>query len=629
MGRLANFILLTILLNAYTATLSYSSVIRDEEIEKYLGSLREIKPHEAYRRINEKDELVNLVKSKNLFELNNVECFSNLDKGDYEKFKKEFGLFNVEGASFNRKLFNLILWARLAECPIMAVNREYMFFYEGFHIYPPNETVLDPINSNLVARYDIYPYSSEKNSSTLPIEACQAVGIQRSQDSLKPGEWDEWCTRKITEDLRNNAPLYMYMNSSHTGIDKQKYEQEKLHHYGKHGLAKISYDFLNDYTIRLERINYLDDILKSLAKLPFNVIKLMRGKAIYLSSSKGNGAALPATSHNSIFSSYLGLIPGIFIQNHPSGSKMLQDNILHLVGHLLNADFERLIELDKKTEIKYIPFPFVLEELKELATKKESLFKANQAYKKALSNDLDKTSIGYITNYSESSTTADFASHFAYYLIDKDKFNKLAKEEATNSSLLQQKYNFMEQLIDIESEYKIKHHNQSTLSNKTDENLEKAQEPLSPAKIKELPIIVKYNNMGIADDEIVNNLKGTQLRSIVEILSLVKPMSKEGDIEELDLSGNILTERGAAAVLKFVNEELPNLKKLNLYDNRLYHWPGQPGYEAFEAALIILLKKEVFKEIDIGMSGLASLSWIQYLSSKIEEEYINKIRWSN
>ncbi|AIL13351.1 hypothetical protein IM40_07330 [Candidatus Paracaedimonas acanthamoebae] len=185
--------------------------------------------------------------------------------------------------------------------------------------------------------------------------------------------------KEITTDLKDNAIIYRYLNDDSQVFDRKKYEKESKEHYVHNKIAKISYDFLEDYIISpytIENI-YMSRIILGLKKLPKIAVNLMRGKAIYISSQEGSSGCLYMTSHNTPVISYLGLIPGIFIENNNVTDK----NIVLMAGALIERSaFKRSAAWQNLNSIDFPYYFSGLESIRKIFSEDGSFFPSFKKY---------------------------------------------------------------------------------------------------------------------------------------------------------------------------------------------------------------------------------------------------------
>lgn len=331
----AMFCLCLFITNVYCSSCE-QNIIKEVERE-FSGN-----PKRAFKKFNEEDYFIELYHQSG-----QKKSFSELSQEEYGNFKDDKSLFK---GSPEKKITDLIFFAQLAGCPILTLSQSRSFFYDARHIFSPSEEHILDGNVN------VFPYEGD------------FIGIKKEGDE----ENKTFRVREISPDLRDNAIIYTYLNLNH---DQERYKLERLTHYDNHDIAKLSYNFLEDYivspyTIARENPNYITFILSGLDKLPKAAINLMRGKAIYISSKNGNSGVPFTTSHNAPIISYLGLIPGIFIESNSA----TYSNIVLMVGHLIEKTVFRTNqkwtgELQHEEYSTTIDFPYQFTGLENIKNK--------------------------------------------------------------------------------------------------------------------------------------------------------------------------------------------------------------------------------------------------------------------
>ncbi|AIL13461.1 hypothetical protein IM40_08120 [Candidatus Paracaedimonas acanthamoebae] len=306
-----------------------------QELEKAFSN-----PKKAFMKANESDDFSRIFASTLEKSELSQKTFSELSQEEYDQFKDSIGLF--KGTTLKKQVFDLLLFARLAGCPVLTVSEKKEFFYDARQIYDLAEKSIAD-GKSLVIR----PHQG--NFVTI-----EAIGDEKNTSRAK----------EITGDLKENAVIYHYLGDESKAFDGKKYEEKSKDHYSHHSAAKISYDFLEDYIISpyiLENI-YMTKVISGLKKLPKAAVNMMRGKAIYISSQEGNSGCLYMTSHNIPIISYLGLVPGIFIENNV----VTDQNVVLMAGALIERSvFKKSVTL-QDPNLNSIDFPYFFSGLESI-----------------------------------------------------------------------------------------------------------------------------------------------------------------------------------------------------------------------------------------------------------------------
>ncbi|MBN9413724.1 MAG: hypothetical protein J0H12_07400 [Candidatus Paracaedimonas acanthamoebae] len=304
-----------------------SLIDNTQELEKAFSN-----PKKAFMKANESDDFSSIFASTLKKSEFPQKHFSELSQEEYDQFKDSLGLF--KGTALKKQVFDLLLFARLAGCPVLAVGEKKEFFYDARQIY-------DPTEKSIAEGKQVVIRPHQGNFVTI-----EAVGDEK----------DTSRAREITSDLRENAVIYHYLGDETNAFDGKKYEEKRKDHYSNHSAAKISYDFLEDYIISPYTLGsiYMSRIILGLKKLPKAAVNMMRGKAIYISSQEGNSGCLYMTSHNIPIISYLGLVPGIFIENN----NVTDQNVILMSGALIERSAFRRSVVLQDLHLNSIDFPY-------------------------------------------------------------------------------------------------------------------------------------------------------------------------------------------------------------------------------------------------------------------------------
>lgn len=257
--------------------------IAKNDINIYVEKIKSTEPHIFYKEINKDDgiiEICNKVMSKSFNGLK-FKGFSDLSDEQYQILVKQLKIFPEKNLKtkndLDKAMLDLILWARLAGCPLLALNKNSKEIHNPYKNHFPTLLKGACVNS-------LYNYEEGK---------------------------------------------------------KEEYNEKSLDYYKEHAPLDIAYELLKDNIIRLSEISNVQYVLQALKVLPLNIVNSMRGKAIYLSSQEGPSMNIAMTTQNAPVATYPGLISGIFIERHPKGSIMTMRNIVHEIGHLIDQTMIR------------------------------------------------------------------------------------------------------------------------------------------------------------------------------------------------------------------------------------------------------------------------------------------------
>ena len=219
--------------------------ITDEDVNYVISKFRDNpnEVHSVYKEFNESPYFKSIYKRfSDNYEEDSIKIFQgkkfrDLSKEEYSKLVKALKLFDVSDSEDlvegerqkRRQIFNIMFLARLTGCPLLAVNQDHSFFYNTLHIYAPEYA--KEVGMENRQNFECYPY--EQN--------CTVIGVRKGQNN------QTYRTKKIGNDLKENAIIYLYLNEQKTKVDKEKYEILSSEHYKQYSSARISYEFLADY----------------------------------------------------------------------------------------------------------------------------------------------------------------------------------------------------------------------------------------------------------------------------------------------------------------------------------------------------------------------------------------------
>lgn len=191
----------------------------------------------------------------------------------------------------------------------------------------------------------------------------------------------------------------------------------------------LDYKF-DDEGLPLNQMRGVTTVYKGLSRLPDEVLEVMRGKAIYLSSAPGRSTLVDNNEAR-------GLKAGIFLA---AGTTYAQAAI-HEFGHLFDS---WAIGASDGVNLHPQNFP----QFHELLSGYYSLFPHTDALRPD-SVYSDSPQPGYISSYASTNRSENFAEHFAYYVMEGNLFRAKMQED----SLLADKYSFFKEKIFGGKEY--------------------------------------------------------------------------------------------------------------------------------------------------------------------------------
>jgi len=289
-----------------------------------------------------------------------------------------------------------------------------IIFLAGFILYYKG-----PIegNVNLIPMYNSTDINSEQNTlQNSSYENSQAIiNISRS---------------RTNHNYNRNLALKQTVESD-IGLNQEKIKEfprwARLHNIELIGIDKTSKEvYENGLKVR-HYMNYTNvsgfsNVVNGLHKIPEPLLKIMKGKTIYLSHQWGRGyAVLGSWPEQGILK---GVNKGIILEQ-----PINEEDLIHEFGHMVGLLGIQDIYKDEDSSLEEI----------------EPLY--NEVFKVRIEYDpnLQISPEGYIDVYSTTNDQENFAQHFTYYILYGEYFREIAKSDP----LLKNKYDFLkEELFD-------------------------------------------------------------------------------------------------------------------------------------------------------------------------------------
>lgn len=139
---------------------------------------------------------------------------------------------------------------------------------------------------------------------------------------------------------------------------------------------------------------------------------------------------------------------------------------------------------------------------------------------------------------------------------------------------------------------------------------------------------LSYKSMSITDDEIAQAIRNPSPISVTDLIQDIQKKKNYQYLNYLDISENNITSNGANTIFRFILNDLPNLKGLNLSNNHIRDLRGNEGYQEFEDNLVNLINREPFEILDLRINAISNMNWISQLTPKVGNNH-QKIRWNN
>ena len=164
-------------------------------------------------------------------------------------------------------------------------------------------------------------------------------------------------------------------------------------------------------------------------------MRVLRGKAIYLSAARTGGAvAIWNYASSDRYPGYAGMQPGVFLEEHTDGRTA--DVLVRTIGRIVR---------ETVMEGRYFglyAYPLQFPEFQELNDARRQVFGRRR-------DRLPQTAHGYFRAEARAGATENFVEHFQAYVTERDAFHARATLElAQGQPELMEKYEFMAQLVE-------------------------------------------------------------------------------------------------------------------------------------------------------------------------------------
>ncbi len=207
----------------------------------------------------------------------------------------------------------------------------------------------------------------------------------------------------------------------------------RFSHDENYAEPRIVLEALAPYLVPLEEVVNREFITRGLRALPLSMVKIYRGKAIYLTNLKGRSYSVGMPISNAVYKGFAGMQTGIFVE-HRTG-ELTTHNLVHELGHVI--DYSVIVG-------RYGTYfhAYQCPACRELKEDKDRVFGEGDSA-------VPQTDHGYVSSYSKTNAQESFAEHFAFYILEQERFRMQAeKEQSAGHPELMAKYRFLETLVD-------------------------------------------------------------------------------------------------------------------------------------------------------------------------------------
>ena len=228
-------------------------------------------------------------------------------------------------------------WSKICGIPILALTEIGDFFWQNFHLFSREESEKrkwDMEEEDVDEDWEFYFHDNYVEKAN---ERRDLIG-----------------EREIDTEVKEKMIYYLYRSRFENEAKNKFNELVQDHHkYFETRFDRICHKFLEEYTLPLHQIEYLDQIVKAIPILPKKIVELMKAHALYFSSARNlkenflfphlffklDGCSCTITTCSSQFTcSYFGLMNGIFIENREN-KDFLVKTFLHETGNFSFVSF--------------------------------------------------------------------------------------------------------------------------------------------------------------------------------------------------------------------------------------------------------------------------------------------------
>ncbi len=294
---------------------------------------------------------------------------------------------------------DLETWSRVTDVPVVALR-------EGCHIFRYNAHLFaDVPAARRMSVDELEELRSEYDPERDSLRVLRADG-----EPVPLREFDENVIRELvlTGQIRHNKDF---------------------------GDEKTRLEALGPHVVRPADLAYRKEVSEGLRLLPLSIVKVLGGKALYLSMRRGEGCG-PISHYigSDQYPGYAGMQPGVFLEGRPDGT----------TARAIVQGFGRLI-YDAVLEGRYFgiyAYSRQFPAFQQLATERRRVFGRRR-------DQLPQTSYGYFSSEAREDGKENFVQHFVAYLTEREAFRSRAvTERRQGHDELMEKLEFMRQLVE-------------------------------------------------------------------------------------------------------------------------------------------------------------------------------------
>ncbi len=197
---------------------------------------------------------------------------------------------------------------------------------------------------------------------------------------------------------------------------------------------RTRHEYLSPYLVRLGELDYRAELERALEALPLSIVRVLRGKALYLTTL--SGGRCDTVSHCmscDLHADFAGMQPGVILERDPAG-RTAENLVRGLAG----------IVRETVLPTQYFgiyAYPLQFPAFHRLEPQRRRVFGRRR-------DELPQTPHGYVNERARRDAQENFAEHLTAYLLDRRTFQELAERQAAQGHPeLLRKFEFMRTLV--------------------------------------------------------------------------------------------------------------------------------------------------------------------------------------
>ena len=314
--------------------------------------------------------------------------FTSFTDTDYAKFVKELDLKKDE---------DLWTWSHVTNIPVVALNKGHDFLGANAHL------LVDTEAAQKVPTEDLLKMNSKYREGKVTVTDSAGNALTLRDDAVEAMRAVDF-----TGQVRHNKDF---------------------------AEDRTVYKILSPYLVRLGDITYRAEVEKGLRALPLSVVKVLCGKALYLTTRSGGWSdAIWHCMSSDLNANFAGMQPGVILEEDTSGKTA--ENLVRGLARIVR---ETVLETQY---FGIYAHPLQFPAFHTLQPERRRVFGRRR-------DSLPQTPYGYINERAMRDPQENFREHLTAYILAKDAFRQKAEEQRMQGHPeLMQKFQFMETLVE-------------------------------------------------------------------------------------------------------------------------------------------------------------------------------------